>query len=290
MVATSPYGYTAIQRDPTAVVGRRIGAFFIDALVAVVVGMLLFLVLADKVSLAEAQRKYGCRIERFDTFNDRNNTTVSCPDKVSFDVNDEVWVADTGPYFALYSLFSFAYFALLPGLTGWTIGKLLVGIRVVGKDGNLAGLGRNVVRWLLFVVDGFFLLLPGLITMLASKGHRRIGDMAAGTFVVAQDSVGTPPLGPVPVYGGPAPQPWNAAGPTPQPWDAGWASPQPPGATGAPTEPPPAWPSSAPAPQPMGAPPPQWDPGRGTYLQWDPPAGAWLQWDEARRTWRPIDT
>src|ERR1700694_4944952 len=52
MVATSPYGYAPAQRDPTAVVGRRIGAFFIDALVALVVGVLLFFALADKVSVS----------------------------------------------------------------------------------------------------------------------------------------------------------------------------------------------------------------------------------------------
>lgn len=295
MAATSPYGYAATRRDPTAVVGRRIGAFFIDALVAMVVGLLVFLVLADKVSLTEAQLKYGCRIERLDTFSTGNNTTVSCPDKLAFDVNDHVWVAESGPFFALYALFSFAYYALLPGVTGWTIGKLLVGIRVVNKEGNPAGLGRNVVRWLLFVVDGFFLLLPGLITMLASRGHRRVGDMAAGTFVVAHDGIGAPPLTPMPapaaVFSGAAPQPWSPGAATPQPWDAGWAAPQPPGAPSAPpSAPAQGWPAPTPAPQPTGAPPPQWDPVRGTYLQWDPPAGAWLQWDEARRTWRPIDT
>jgi uncharacterized RDD family membrane protein YckC len=303
MAATSPYGYAATRRDPTAVVGRRIGAFFIDALVAMVVGLLLFLLLADKVSLTEAQLKYGCRIERIETFSTRDNTTVSCPDKLAFDVNDHVWVADTGPFFALYALFSFAYYALLPGVTGWTIGKLLVGVRVVNKDGNPAGLGRNVVRWLLFIVDGFFLLLPGLITMLASRGHRRVGDMAAGTYVVAHDSTGVPPLAPTPaptaVFGGPVPQPWNPGVAAPQPWDAGWAAPQPsdagwaapvpPGAPSAASAPEQGWPAPTP-PQPTAAPPPQWDPSRGTYLQWDPPAGAWLQWDEARRTWRPIDT
>src|SRR5437762_753371 len=114
MAAISPYGYAATRRDPTAVVGRRIGAFFIDALVAVVVGLLLFLVLADKVSLTEAQLKYGCRIERVNAFNNRDKT-VSCPDKLAFDVNDHVWVADTGPFFTLYGLFSFGYYALLPG-------------------------------------------------------------------------------------------------------------------------------------------------------------------------------
>jgi uncharacterized RDD family membrane protein YckC len=294
MAATSPYGYATTRRDPTAVVGRRIGAFFIDALVAMVVGLLLFLVLADKISLTDAQLKYGCRVEHFESFSNGNDNTVTCPGKLAFDVNDHVWVADSGPYFALFALFSFAYYALLPGVTGWTMGKLLVGIRVVNTDGNPGGLGRNVVRWLLFVVDGFFLLLPGLITMLASRGHRRIGDMAAGTFVVAHDSLGVPPLAPTPapvaVFGGPAPQPWSPGAATPQPWDAGWAAPQPPVAPGAPSVPAQQWPAPTPAAPPTGAPPPQWDPNRGTYLQWDPPAGAWLQWDEARRTWRPIDT
>lgn len=38
------------------------------------------------------------------------------------------------------------YFGLLPGLTGWTIGKLVTGIRVVRADRHRAGGGRNLVR------------------------------------------------------------------------------------------------------------------------------------------------
>jgi hypothetical protein len=309
MVASSPYGYSGPAADPTAVVGRRIGAFFIDAAVAFAIGLLLFFILADHTTVGEARLKYGCTVERLDRINGRDSTTLHCPGKLAFDVDNEVWVADPGPFFGLSTLFSFAYFALLPGLTGWTLGKLLVGLRIVDGQGKVAGLGRNIIRWLLFVVDGpLTLFLCGLITMLVSKGHRRLGDMVAGTYVVSVRSVGTPPLQPsVPGYGpgtppgyGPTP-PASYGGPPAASWPTpGQQQPAPvadPFASPPPAAPSPAAPAPAPQPSapasvagPVGAPPPVWDQARNTYLQWDPMAGRYLQWDPARQTWKPLDT
>jgi uncharacterized RDD family membrane protein YckC len=49
------------------------------------------------------------------------------------------------------------------------------------------------VRWLLFVVDGpLTLFLCGIITSAVSKGHRRVGDMAADSYVVHRDDAGRP--------------------------------------------------------------------------------------------------
>lgn len=276
MVATSPYGYSAPPPDPTAVVGRRIGAFFIDAVIASVVGFLIFFAMADRVSLDEAIAKYNCEPVLLERVTGGARYDVRCPDKLVITANNEVWVASRGPVIGLGVLLSFAYFALLPGLTGWTFGKLIVGIRVVDASGAIAGVGRNALRWLLFAVDGFFtLFIAGLVTFLVSKGHRRVGDMAAGTFVVSARSMGTAPLAPQPAYGAyTPPMPGPPSGPPP----------------GAATGFPPATSPGYPAGPPGGAPAPVWDPARNTYLQWDPQAGHYLQWDPLQQRWKPIDT
>jgi uncharacterized RDD family membrane protein YckC len=80
------------------------------------------------------------------------------------------------------------YWVVLPGLTGATLGKALTGIRVAGGDlAGRAGIGRNLVRQVVGIVDYFPYLLLGLvgfILMLTTRGNRRLGDMAAGTYVV----------------------------------------------------------------------------------------------------------
>jgi len=69
---------------------------------------------------------------------------------------------------------------VLQAVAGASVGKLAFGLRVVDEQGNSAGFGRTIVRWLLLVVDGGIFLI-GLITMLSTRFHRRVGDLAAGT-------------------------------------------------------------------------------------------------------------
>jgi uncharacterized RDD family membrane protein YckC len=228
------------------VTGRRIGAFFIDAAIAIVAFTLIFVPLATKRTVEETLDLPGCH-RKLDDY-----SQVECDNRQVIRIGDTVYEADGGPTFGLDLVFAFVYFGLLPGLTGVTLGKLLTGLRVVDESGTVAGIGRSLVRWLVFAVDGpFSLFLCGLLTSLLSKGHRRLGDMAAGTYVVAAASVGRPVVlaSPMPAY---------AAGPGPM---------------GAPPPPPP-------------QPQPQWDPTRNTYVQWDPASGRYLEWDATSQTWR----
>jgi uncharacterized RDD family membrane protein YckC len=220
------------------------------------------------------------------------------------DVDDRVYFADDlapGATLAFWGL-SFGMLVVLQGLTGWTIGKLLTGIRVVRDDGRPPGLLKALVRWLLWVLDGFPYIVPlvGFITALTTVGHRRVGDMAAGTYVVRSSAAGSPVVVPgltaPPPPAGYAPGvPWATTTPPAQPSDAGWGSPSAPstswGAPGSPTPPsptPPAPSATPPASPAAAAPGPQWDEARGTYIQWDPAQGAWLQWDESGRAWTRI--
>lgn len=88
-----------------------------------------------------------------------------------------------------------AYFALLQGRTGRTIGKRLFGLRVVGEDGAAPGFVRALIRSLLFVVDGFPYFIPnlvGLVSVACTPRRQRVGDLAARTFVVRAAGHETP--------------------------------------------------------------------------------------------------
>src|SRR3546814_9866866 len=112
------------------------------------------------------------------------------------DVNERVYFSDTinGGAAAMFWVANLAMLVVLQGLTGWTIGKLITGLRVVGEDGRAPGLGKALLRWVLWVLDGFPYVLPlvGGIVALTTVGHRRVGAMAAKTFVVDRGAMGSP--------------------------------------------------------------------------------------------------
>jgi RDD family len=70
-------------------------------------------------------------------------------------------------------------------LSGQTIGKRYVRLRVVGDQGQPITLGQSAIRNLVRIVD----FLPvfygiGIITLFANGRGKRLGDFAAGTLVV----------------------------------------------------------------------------------------------------------
>ena len=77
------------------------------------------------------------------------------------------------------------YYTLLEGYLGQTVGKMLVGIKVIREDtGEVPGVGAVAIRTVLRLVDGLFGYLVGFIAVLASAKRQRLGDMAAHTLVV----------------------------------------------------------------------------------------------------------
>jgi len=93
----------------------------------------------------------------------------------------------TGLPAALSSLAFLAYFVLLEGYLGGTIGKLLLGMRVVSRRGTAPGPGAALIRNLLRLIDflpAFYLL--GVVLIATSREKQRFGDRIACTFVVSQ--------------------------------------------------------------------------------------------------------
>jgi uncharacterized RDD family membrane protein YckC len=87
---------------------------------------------------------------------------------------------------ALNALILFAYGWLLEASCGATLGKILVGIRVV-RTSRRSALSASAIRNLLRIVDGFGLYLVGLMVAGCSQRRQRLGDLSAGTAVVEED-------------------------------------------------------------------------------------------------------
>ena len=82
-------------------------------------------------------------------------------------------------------LVSIIYFAGLEATTGATIGKRLLGLRVVTVDGAPLDWTSSIIRNVLRIVDflpAFYLL--GAIFVWSTEKNQRIGDLGANTVVI----------------------------------------------------------------------------------------------------------
>lgn len=84
---------------------------------------------------------------------------------------------------------------------GRSVGKLLFKLRVVRDDGGPIGFRHALVRGLVGVVEIFsFAGFPALIAAAMSAKGKRLGDMAAGTYVVREETAIKLPLPPLEPY------------------------------------------------------------------------------------------
>ncbi len=97
-------------------------------------------------------------------------------------------------WFAVALLVLVVALVIVPHLVaGVSLGKAIFGIRVVRADGSSPGFLRSVIRIAAWLIDGLALLLPvGLWLAIVTRGHRRVGDYLAGTYVVDRSAVGHP--------------------------------------------------------------------------------------------------
>jgi uncharacterized RDD family membrane protein YckC len=296
--------------DPTAVVGRRIVAYLVDIVLTWGVQIGVVFATGNVTEIVDA---------------DTCDELTRIGDRACFYGADRVFLVDNrGVTLGALAAFAFVllFQVIVTGVAGWSPGKLVLGIRVVDETGGGPGIGRALIRWILLLVDWFPYCLPlvGLITVFTTKGHRRVGDMLAKTYVVRARDRGRPVA--VPGAGGaaagatppPAPAmptappmaaspPMPASPPVQPPPPPGQAVTPPMGVTVAPPPPPPTEPQpvepapspapggspTAPAGEPGGAAPA--DPGDPTPAEprWDAERGAYVAWDAAQGIWLAYD-
>ena len=89
------------------------------------------------------------------------------------------------PICLVFLFIIFAYFILMEAYVSWTVGKRIMGMRVVDLSGNKIGLSKSIIRNILRLVDGLpaFSIL-GIILIISSPREQRFGDRIAKTYVV----------------------------------------------------------------------------------------------------------
>src|SRR5687767_9965773 len=119
----------------TKVVGRRVVAFIIDGLVLGATQAALFFLFAG-----DRQDAFG-DVATGETVTTYLNLTIG-------DTEYAVYGGKAALYFALVLLLHVGYFVVLQGLKGVTLGKAMLGIRVVKDDGSgqPPGIGRAFGR------------------------------------------------------------------------------------------------------------------------------------------------
>lgn len=249
--------------DPTNVVGRRIGAYVIDGLI----GFVLLMALAGPT--------FSRNMEQVDIAgrSDYCNTVNNEPgNRLCVNIGNTAYIAREDQLRAVQRVIGLTGLGwllvnsvLVQGLAGGTIGKLLVGLRVVRNDGRRAGVGWCGLRTLLLPIDAVCCGVIGLATSLTTAGHRRVGDMAASTLVVPRSAEGHPVF--VPGLTGGALAPYAGL-------------PGPASSAGFGVAPPIARPDND---------GPTWDPARNAYIQYDRARATWLQWNDDAKAWDPID-
>jgi uncharacterized RDD family membrane protein YckC len=94
-------------------------------------------------------------------------------------------VSVTGWRLVAFLALCLVYYFALEARFGRTVGKRLVGLRVLARDGAPASTRAILIRTVARVVDALPLLyVVGLISMLCGRPRRRLGDRLAGTIVV----------------------------------------------------------------------------------------------------------
>lgn len=84
---------------------------------------------------------------------------------------------------------SLAYYIVMETMMGATVGKMVVGLKVVKEDGSAMDWQTSIIRTLLRIVDGFFFYLVGAIIVWTSPTKQRLGDKVAKTFVVKKGAI-----------------------------------------------------------------------------------------------------
>ncbi|GHU51167.1 hypothetical protein AGMMS49975_03780 [Clostridia bacterium] len=143
--------------------GSRIAAAFIDFAVQTLL-ILIIIIAAFYIFF------YG----------DIRNITAS-----DYSMNKLSWVSSV--LLLLVFIIQYFYFILTELLlNGQTLGKKILGLRAIRDNGAPLSLKHSMIRNILrLVIDNAAI---GLILIIVNKKSKRIGDMAAGTIVIAQNS------------------------------------------------------------------------------------------------------
>jgi uncharacterized RDD family membrane protein YckC len=108
---------------------------------------------------------------------------------LSFDDGEGTWNRD---YLLVVwlpvAIIYFGYHPILEiAMRGSTPGKRMAGVRIVTRTGDIPGPGALLLRNVFRLIDSMpFVYLVGLISVVFTEQHVRIGDLAAGTLLIIE--------------------------------------------------------------------------------------------------------
>ncbi|MCD0481891.1 RDD family protein [Streptacidiphilus sp. ASG 303] len=172
----SPYGAMPYGTPQIASMGARFGARLIDGvLVGVVYSIVMFAGVAGAVGLgSKAETQYN-------------------PTTGQYELSQSASMGLIGTMmvtFLVFAVLSLCYEWLMVAFAGGTLGKKMVGLRVVNETtGQNPGLGASFVRYIIPIVGWAVCYLPGLLVWLSpffDNSGRQQGwhDKAAHTLVI----------------------------------------------------------------------------------------------------------
>jgi len=88
-----------------------------------------------------------------------------------------------GPIWLMAVIVNAGYFTFFHCATGQTPGKMILGLKVVGKDGRPLTLGRSFLRWFSYFLSALPFML-GYLIVLFDRQKRALHDRVAGTCVI----------------------------------------------------------------------------------------------------------
>ena len=252
------------RRDPTAVLGRRSLAWLFDVLLFAAAFLVPIAIFGQIFRGADiAAQPDGFRFESGDAALFVRSRVLVVP-------GDKFWIA-----VALPVILFIGSWIVAQGLRGLTPGKALFRVRCVTRERPVPGIGRAVLRTLLWIVDMILIVLPlGFILATFTRGHRRVGDFASGTFVVDRAYASRIAERTEEEHSvAPAPEAATVAAPT----AAAGAGGDFPRLRDIEDE------DEAPSTEPV------WDDDLDTYVRWEPQVQKWIGWDEASQRWKVVD-
>jgi uncharacterized RDD family membrane protein YckC len=102
--------------------------------------------------------------------------------------NDEGGYTLNGPKFLWVFVVWFVYFPITESIHGQTLGKLILGLKVVTINGNPISFSHAFKRHLVDMIDFFFFGIVALIVIKNTPDHQRVGDLLAKTIVIGGES------------------------------------------------------------------------------------------------------
>lgn len=98
------------------------------------------------------------------------------------DIEKPLWSAYEGVATVFNAVVGIAYFGILTSKYQGTPGKLMVGLRVIGEDGNGISLAKSIGRYFAYIPSGFFWI--GYIMVGLSSKKQGLHDKICQTYVV----------------------------------------------------------------------------------------------------------